>query len=144
MKLYELYNKKFGTTMEQIIDNLRQQGINRRLFAYTVRGRRFRFMEKEYMTETLDGHEAGGADGLAGYTGTGVLCQAGIQDGIGNGVSHLVGMAVGNTFGGKQSFFHLSDSFLYSSKNQKRTHRRFDVCYIESSSFVAAGFGTIA
>ena len=37
------------------------------------------------------------------------LCYA---DGIGNGICHLVGVAVGNTFGSKQSLLHNQLSFL--------------------------------
>ena len=57
-----------------------------------------------------DDAEVSGHPGLAGNTGTGILSEAGIQDGIGNGVGNLVRMAVGHTFGSKQSFFHI-DSF---------------------------------
>ena len=67
MKLYEPYNKKFGITIEQVIDDLGRQGIHHELFAYcTVRGRRFRFRQKQFTTKIFDGHEVGGYE-LTGY-----------------------------------------------------------------------------
>ena len=53
-----------------------------------------------------DQTEVGSNRGLTGHTGAGVLGQAGIQNGIGNGICHLIGVAAGNTLGSKQSFFH--------------------------------------
>ena len=74
MKLYEPYNRKFGITMEQVIENFCHQGIHHELFAYcTVRGRRFRFRQKEFTTEIMDGHKVGGYE-LTGYY---VLAAAG-------------------------------------------------------------------
>ena len=61
---------------------------------------------------TADQAEVGGDHGLAGHTGAGVLGQAGIQNGIGNGVGNLVGVAIGNTFRGKESFFHVCFPFF--------------------------------
>ena len=55
---------------------------------------------------TADQAEVGGDHGLAGNTGTGVLCQTCVQDSVRNGVGDLVGMAVGNTFRSKESLFH--------------------------------------
>ena len=54
-----------------------------------------------------DEAEVGGDHGFAGYPGIRVLGKAGIQDGIGDGVCHLVRVAAGNTFRGKESFFHI-------------------------------------
>ena len=58
-----------------------------------------------------DQAEVGGDHGLTGHTGAGILLEAGVQDGIGNGICHLVGMAVGNTFGSKQSLLHNNRPF---------------------------------
>ena len=55
---------------------------------------------------TADHTEVGSNHGLASNTGTGILGKTSIQDGVGNRVSHFVGMAAGNTFRSKQSFFH--------------------------------------
>ena len=50
---------------------------------------------------TADQTEIGGDHGFAGHTGVGILSQAGVQDRIGNGVSNLVGVTVGDTLRGK-------------------------------------------
>ena len=65
---------------------------------------------------TADQAEVGGDHGLAGHAGAGVLSQAGIQNGIGNGVGNLVGVAIGNTFRGKESFFHVCFPFFFASQ----------------------------
>ena len=72
---------------------------------------------------TADQAEVSRNHGLTGNTGVGILCQAGIQDRIGDGVGNFVGVAVGNTFGGKQSFFHFRflSQHLSSVKNKNRT-----------------------
>jgi hypothetical protein len=52
-----------------------------------------------------------GDHSFAGHTGLGVLSQTGIENCVGNGVSNLVGVTIGNAFRGKQSFFHIYLSF---------------------------------
>ena len=64
-----------------------------------------------------DEAEVGSDHGLTGDTGIGILGKTGIQDGIGNGVRHLIGVAIGYTFRGENSFFH-DNSFLYTQKNK--------------------------
>ena len=44
--------------------------------------------------------------GFTGHTGGGVLTEAFIQDGIGNGVRHLIRMTGGDAFGSKKSAGH--------------------------------------
>ena len=53
-----------------------------------------------------DVDKAGGAGGLARYTRTGILCQNGVKDSIGNLVADFVGMPLGNRFGREQNFGH--------------------------------------
>ena len=50
---------------------------------------------------TADHAKISGDHDLAGHTGVRILRQASIQDGIGDGICHLVGVAAGNTFRGK-------------------------------------------
>ena len=59
-----------------------------------------------------DDAEIRGDHSLAGHAGMGVLGKAGVQNGVGDGVRHLIGVAVGNTFGGKKSFFHFVFPFF--------------------------------
>ena len=59
-----------------------------------------------------DDAEIRGDHSLAGHAGMGVLRKAGVQNGVGDGVRHLVGVAVGDTFGGKKSFFHFVFPFF--------------------------------
>ena len=59
-----------------------------------------------------DDAEICGDHGLAGHAGVRILGKAGVQNGVGDGVRHLVGVAVGNTFGGKKSFFHFVFPFF--------------------------------
>ena len=51
-----------------------------------------------------DDRHAGGHQGLAGHVGVGVLGQQGVQDGVGDLVRHLVGMAFGHGLGGEEIF----------------------------------------
>ena len=55
---------------------------------------------------THDVDKAGGAGGLTGHAGTGVLLQNGIQYGVGDLVADLVGMPFGDRFGREQNFGH--------------------------------------
>ena len=93
-----------------------------------------------------DEAEVGGDHGFAGYPGVGVLSQAGIQDGIGDSVCHLVRVAAGNTFRGKKSFFHIY-SFLalgFPPKNIKNPHTEDSMCALSNPHLsFAAGFGTL-
>ena len=59
-----------------------------------------------------DDAEICGDHSLAGHAGVGILGKAGVQNGVGDGVRHLIGVAVGNTFGGKKSFFHFVFPFF--------------------------------
>ena len=65
---------------------------------------------------TADQAEVGGDSDLAGHTGVGVLGKAGVQDRIGNGIRHLVGVTAGDTLRCKQSLFHNVLSFLKDTK----------------------------
>ena len=47
-------------------------------------------------------HLPGGDEGFAGHAGLGVLGQDGIQDGVADLISHLVGMTHGDRFAGEQ------------------------------------------
>ena len=67
---------------------------------------------------TADDAEVGGDHGFTGHAGTGVLLEACVQDGVRDGVGNLVGVAVGYTFRGKESFFHFEFlSFYYTTQN---------------------------
>ena len=45
--------------------------------------------------------KAGGDGGLAGHPGVGVLLDDGVQNGVGDLIAHLVGVALRDGFGGK-------------------------------------------
>jgi hypothetical protein len=49
-----------------------------------------------------DDYQAGGGEGFTGDTAIGVFGEAGVEDGIGNLVGDLIGMAFGYGFRGKQ------------------------------------------
>ncbi len=51
------------------------------------------------------GH-AGGDQGFAGHPGLFVLADDGVEDGVGNLIRHLVGMAFGDRFGGEEIVRH--------------------------------------
>ena len=75
--------------------------------------------------------------------------KAGIQNGIGDRVGNLVGVAVGYTFRGKESFFHFEFlSFYYTtqntSTNKEKSHTDgLDVRISNPHLSFAAGFGTL-
>src|SRR6202043_1238199 len=61
-------------------------------------------VEGVVVSDGLDGaadYEAGGGEGLAGYAAGGIFGEAGVEDGVGNLVCDLVGMAFGYGFGSK-------------------------------------------
>ncbi len=55
-------------------------------------------------------HEAGGDQGLASHAALGILFQHRIEDGVGNLVGHLIGMAHGNGFGSEEVSGHVECS----------------------------------
>ena len=70
-----------------------------------------------------DNTEIRGDHGLAGHPGAGILRQAGVQDGIGDGVGNLVRVAVGYTFRGKESFFHNIFLSFAHAEDKKIAHQ---------------------
>ena len=68
-------------------------------------------------------HHAGGAEALAGHLGFGVLAQELVQDGVGNLVGHLVGMALAYRLGCEQIILHgikkLAPGMYAEAKNTK-------------------------
>ena len=96
---------------------------------------------------SADDAEISGNHGLARYPGVGILRKAGIQNGVGNCVRHLIGMSGCYTFGSKKSGVHFSVSFLFGEvpRNKEKPHTEDPMCVkkIRSSSFVAAGFCTL-
>ena len=77
---------------------------------------------------THDGHKAGGAEGLAGHAGHGILAEQLVQDGVGDLVGNLVGMTLGHGFAGEQHFAvvvnHDCMSFRFDYKKVKSDEKR--------------------
>ena len=68
-----------------------------------------------------DQAEVGGDHGLTGHPGGRILTEAFVQDGIGDGVRHLVRVAHRDAFRGKESFFHVC---FFLSVDKKTAHQK--------------------
>lgn len=59
MKLSDVYNRKFGITLEEAL-NVRIMNYGQIFACCTVRGRRFSFSKEQFVQKTFDNHEIGG------------------------------------------------------------------------------------
>ncbi len=95
------------------------------------------------------GHHPGGGDGLAGYPSIGVLGQNGVQNGVGDLVTDLVGMSFGDGLGGENAVCHskfLSFDLCGIVGVQKKKHawrRASEGLYITPHLSLTAGIGTL-
>ena len=79
-------------------------GLAHRRFDLFLRaGRPFAVLEHALAADlTSENHQLGGGQRFAGDPGFGVLGQEQVNDGVGNLIRNLVGMAFGDRFGGKE------------------------------------------
>ena len=96
-----------------------------------------------YPNVAADQAEVSCDHGLASNTRAGILNKASIQNRIGDRIRHLVGMAVGNALGSKQSLFHNQLSFLNIQRKALRAIRSAMVTFGILIFRFAAGFGTL-
>ena len=83
-------------------------------------------------------HHAGGGAALAGDVGVGVLGEDGVEHGVGDLVADLVGMALGDGFGSKQSPHQNILRDLLEQKNPPSGELTEKYRYLASSSGAGA------